>query len=178
MGTIKTATYDSPVGQMILGSCGDKLYICDWSFSKLRSTHDRRICRLLDVVYSEESSEVIKDAIAQLDQYFAGQRTEFSIPIRFAGTEFQCRVWSELLRIPYGETVAYAEVARRIDKPNAVRAVASAIATNPISIFVPCHRVVGSNSKLTGYAGGLEAKQHMLALEARVVRNVHPTNIK
>ena len=178
METIKTATYGSPVGQMILGSCGDKLCICDWSFGKLRSTHDRRICRLLDAVFAEESSEVIKDAMVQLDQYFAGQRTEFSIPIRFAGTEFQCSVWSELMRIPYGETISYAEVARRIDKPDAVRAVASAIATNPISIFVPCHRVVGSNSKLTGYAGGLEAKQHLLSLEAHVIRNMHPIYLK
>lgn len=169
MVTIKTATYDSPVGQMILGSCGDKLCMCDWTVGKLRSTHDRRICRLLNAVYAEECSGVIKDAIAQLNQYFAGRRTEFSIPIRFAGTEFQCRVWSELLRIPYGKTVTYAEVARRIDNPKAVRAVALSIATNPISIFVPCHRVIGSNSKLTGYAGGLEAKKHLLSLEARIV---------
>jgi len=108
-------------------------------------------------------------AVSQLEEYFSGQRREFTVPLEFAGTEFQCRVWSELKKIPYGETVSYAELARRIGNPAAVRAVAAAVGANPISIFVPCHRVVGSDGSLTGYAGGLDAKRLLLDLEHQPV---------
>ena len=101
----------------------------------------------------------------ELNEYFAGERRAFDLPIQFAGSDFQCRVWSELMKIPYGTTISYAELARRIGNSKAVRAVASANATNQISIFVPCHRVIGSNRKLTGYGGGLDAKQALLSLE-------------
>lgn len=168
MGTIKITRYQSPVGEMILGSYGDKLCICDWAVEKRRSTIDRRITRHLNAEYEEGVSEVIKNSIAQLDEYFAGKRKEFTIPVVFTGSPFQCCVWSELMKIPYGSTISYAELAQHINNPKAVRAVASANATNPISIFVPCHRVIGSNHKLTGYGGGLDAKQRLLALEARV----------
>lgn len=166
--TIKTARYISPVGEMILGSFGDRLCICDWAVERRRPTIDRRICRHLNAVYEEGISDIIRRAIIELDEYFAGERTEFTVPVIFTGSEFQCRVWDELMRIPYGATTSYGEVARRISNPGAVRAVASANATNPISIFVPCHRVIGSNHKLTGYGGGLDAKRHLLQLEARV----------
>lgn len=168
MGTIKLSHYQSPVGEMLVGSYQDKLCICDWALEKRRSTIDRRICRHLNAEYEEGSSPVIEQTIAQLDEYFAGTRREFTIPVVFTGSEFQCLVWRELMKIPYGATISYAELARRIGNPKAVRAVASANATNPISIFVPCHRVIGSNHKLTGYGGGLEAKQGLLALEKRV----------
>lgn len=167
MGTIKITRYQSPVGEMILGSYVNKLCICDWAVEKRRGTIDRRICRHLNAEYEEGSSDIINQTIAQLNEYFAGKRKEFSIPVVFTGSPFQCRVWAELMKIPYGATISYAELARRINNPKAVRAVASANATNPISIFVPCHRVIGSNHKLTGYGGGLEAKQGLLALEAR-----------
>lgn len=167
METIRITRYQSPVGEMMLGSWGDKLCICDWAVEKRRGTIDRRICRHLNAEYEEGTSEVVKGAIRQLDEYFAGERREFSIPVVFTGSPFQCSVWTELMKIPYGATISYAELARRINNPKAVRAVASANATNPISIFVPCHRVIGSNHKLTGYGGGLDAKQALLALEAR-----------
>lgn len=105
-------------------------------------------------------------AISELEEYFAGKRMEFTIPMLFTGTEFQHRVWTELMRIPYGITISYGELARRIGNPNAVRAVASANATNPLSILVPCHRVIGHDNRLTGYGGGLEIKQMLLTLEA------------
>ena len=104
-------------------------------------------------------------AVAQLDEYFAGQRSVFDVPLLFLGTDFQKRVWRELLDIPYGTTVSYVEMARRIGMPKAVRAVANANGANIISIFAPCHRVIGSNHSLTGYRGGLEAKRALLALE-------------
>ena len=166
--TIKITRYQSPVGEMIVGSFADKLCICDWSVEKRRSTIDRRIRRHLNAEYETGMSEIIQNAIRQLDEYFIGSRMEFTIPVVFTGSDFQCKVWSELMKIPYGTTISYAELAHRINNPKAVRAVASANATNPISIFVPCHRVIGSNHKLTGYGGGLPGKQKLHALEARI----------
>ncbi len=161
--------YHSPVGEMILASYGDKLCMCDWAVAKHRDTIDRRICHHLKSEYKEGYSQVIQNAIAQLDEYFAGKRRNFSIPLVFTGSSFQCSVWSELMKIPYGTTISYGELAKRIDNPKAVRAVASTNATNPISIFVPCHRVIGSDGKLTGYAGGLDAKRALLALESHII---------
>jgi len=157
--------WQSPVGGMVLGSIDDKVCICDWALEKRKAAIDCRICRILNAEYAESGSPVIEKMIVELNGYFAGRRREFDLPIQFSGSEFQCRVWSELMRIPYGTTISYAELARRIGNPKAVRAVASANAANPISIFVPCHRVIGSNGRLTGYGGGLDAKRALLALE-------------
>jgi methylated-DNA-[protein]-cysteine S-methyltransferase len=101
----------------------------------------------------------------QLEEYFAGQRRSFDLPVAPPGTEFQRRVWDELGRIGYGETISYAELAARIGRPTAIRAAGAANGANPISILIPCHRVVGSNGSLTGYSGGLEAKRLLLDLE-------------
>ena len=150
METIKITRYQSPVGEMLVGSYGDKLCICDWMVEKRRGTIDRRIQRHLNARYEEGTSDIIERAIGELEEYFAGHRKIFDIPVVFTGSEFQCTVWEELMKIPYGTTISYGELARRIHNPKAVRAVASANATNPISIFVPCHRVIGSNHKLTG----------------------------
>lgn len=166
MEKVTKTIYDSPLGDMIVGSFGGKLCICDWAETRQRSAIDRRICRVLDAVYEVGLSEVICQAIAQLDEYFRGSRKEFSIPLLFTGSEFQCKVWTELVNIPFGKTVSYKELAHRIGNPGAVRAVAAANATNPISIFVPCHRVIGSDRRLTGYGGGLDAKQWLLSHEA------------
>ncbi len=109
---------------------------------------------------------VIERAAAQLDEYFNGTRKSFDIPLKFIGTEFQQSVRRTLTEIPYGTTISYAELAQRVGNPKAVRAVAAANAINPVSIFVPCHRVIGSDSSLTGYGGGLAAKEFLLKLEA------------
>lgn len=140
--------------------------MCDWAVEKRRATIDCRICRCLGADFVAGDSEIIDMAAAQLDEYFAGKRRTFTVPLVFAGTDFQCRVWSELIKIPYGRTESYARLSWRIGNEKAVRAVAAANATNPISIFVPCHRVIGSNRRLTGYGGGLEAKRILLDLEA------------
>jgi methylated-DNA-[protein]-cysteine S-methyltransferase len=103
----------------------------------------------------------------QLEEYFAGRRTTFDLELAPRGTEFQLAVWNELLKIGYGETISYAELARRIGKPSAVRAVGAANGANPIPVIVPCHRVIGSNGTLTGYGGGIANKQWLLALEGR-----------
>ena len=113
----------------------------------------------------ERDDELLADARRQLTEYFAGERTAFDLPLRPAGAPFQRRVWEALQRIPYGETASYGELARELGHPTAARAVGAANGRNPIAIVVPCHRVIGSNGSLTGYAGGLECKRALLDLE-------------
>ena len=163
---IITGIYESPCGTLMLGSLADRLCLCDWHMGPEHNNRvDGRLCRMLDAELEEGSSPVIGSAITQLDEYFAGARREFDVPLLFTGTDFQQKVWNALLAIPYGQTVSYGDMARQIGRPGAVRAVANANGANAISIFVPCHRVIGSNGTLTGYAGGLEAKEFLLKLE-------------
>ncbi|MCH8529589.1 MAG: methylated-DNA--[protein]-cysteine S-methyltransferase [Saccharospirillum sp.] len=112
-------------------------------------------------------SDLTRSAKSQLEQYFTGQRHQFDLPLAPPGTDFQQRCWQALQDIPYGETRSYVDQAMAIAKPKAVRAVGSANGANPISIVIPCHRVIGKNGKLTGYAGGLDRKAWLLAMEAR-----------
>ena len=121
--------------------------------------------RILRAEFEEGTSEVIEQALLQLDEFFAGKRREFDVPLLFVGTDFQKTVWNELLKIPFGKTISYGEMAQRIGLPKAVRAVANANGANSMSIFAPCHRVIGSDRSLTGYGGGLAAKQMLLELE-------------
>jgi methylated-DNA-[protein]-cysteine S-methyltransferase len=107
----------------------------------------------------------VASAAVQIEQYFAGERTEFDLDVELAGTEFERRVWAEVRAIPYGSTATYAEIARRVGRPSACRAVGRANGRNPIAVIVPCHRVVGSDGSLTGYAGGIEMKRALLDLE-------------
>lgn len=162
---IKIKHYKSTCGVLTLGSFKDRLCLCDWQVEKHRDIINRRLQRMLNAEFEEGTSEVIEKAAGQLDEYFAGQRREFDIPLMFVGTDFQKTVWNELLKIPFGQTVSYGEMARRIGMPKAVRAVANANGANAISIFAPCHRVIGSDHSLTGYGGGLDAKQALLELE-------------
>lgn len=166
METIRITRYDSPAGEMLVGAYRDSICICDWAHSRRRAAIDRRIARYTGAGYADGRTDVTDRAISELEEYFAGKRRVFTIPLLFTGTEFQHRVWTGLMRIPYGITISYGELARRIGNPNAVRAVASANATNPLSILVPCHRVIGHDNRLTGDGGGLEIKQMLLTLEA------------
>lgn len=164
--TVKIQYYQSPCGELIFGSYGDKLCLCDWPNEERRKSIDERIQKGLQTGYTTGESDTIAKAVVQLDEYFDRKRTVFDIPLLFVGTDFQKMVWNELLNIPYGTTNSYAELSRRLDNPKAVRAVAAANGANAISIFVPCHRVIGSNHQLTGYAGGLQSKQRLLELES------------
>ena len=114
-----------------------------------------------------EETELIRETKRQLDEYFAGKRKDFDVPTRLNGTEFQKRVWLALRDIPYGKTASYKDIAAAVGCPKGYRAVGMANNRNPISIIYPCHRVVGSDGSLTGYAGGLGVKQELLALERR-----------
>lgn len=114
------------------------------------------------------SDQILDQAEAELKEYFAGERKEFAVPVRLTGTEFQKKVWAALAEIPYGETATYGEIAARIGKPKACRAVGTANHHNPVPIIVPCHRVIGAGGSLTGYGGGLEVKAYLLTLERHV----------
>lgn len=114
---------------------------------------------------NRENREVLETAVRQIEEYFEGKRTEFSVPVSPSGTEFQKKVWHALRQIPYGETRSYEEVAQMVENPRAHRAVGMANHKNPIPLLIPCHRVIGKNGKLTGYAGGLDKKTALLELE-------------
>lgn len=149
----------------MLGSLGDKLCLCDWIDRRNRTKIDNRLQRCLRALYEKKITDVQVEAIQQLDEYFRHERTTFDVPLLLAGSEFQQRVWQALMEIPYGETRSYAEVAMQLGHAKAVRALGGAIGANALSFFVPCHRVIGSNHSMTGYAGGLEAKKYLLDLE-------------
>lgn len=165
MNTIITRHYESPCGTLLLGAFEEKLCLCDWQVEKHRGHVDSRLKKILHAEFKEGTSEVIEKAAQQLDEFFAGQRQVFDVPLLFVGTDFQKKVWNDLLDIPYGTTISYGEMARRIGMPKAVRAVANANGANAISIFAPCHRVVGSDHSLTGYGGGINTKRALLELE-------------
>ena len=166
---IHTQVYHSPCGDLLLGSYGKKLCLCDWLTEKHHDAVKRRLQKALHEDFSEEPSDVTQRAYAQLDEYFAGERREFTLPLMFAGTEFQMKVWNALLSVPYGETRSYAWLAEKINNPKAVRAVGLANGSNSISIFAPCHRIIGANGTLTGYGGGLSAKHFLLHLESQTL---------
>ena len=148
----------SPVGALKLVASEDGLAAILWE------NDDPHRVRL-NIVAEDKGRAVLLETERQLQEYFDGRRKSFKLRLDFAGTQFQCRVWSALLEIPFGETRSYAEIARRIGSPKAVRAVGAANGRNPISIVAPCHRVIGANGKLTGFAGGLTTKAFLLGLE-------------
>lgn len=150
--------YPSPLGRMTLQADQQGL-LGAWF-----STHTTQPMHLGD--YSADCP-ILNKVIQQLDEYFTGQRTQFELPLAASGTPFQQSVWHALCKIPYGEVWSYQQLAEAMGNPKAVRAVGLANGKNPISIIVPCHRVIGKNGQLTGYAGGLERKAFLLELEQR-----------
>lgn len=152
-------TISSPVGALKLVASDAGLAAILWE------NDDPRRVRLA-AAEEDGNHPLLLETERQLAEYFAGTRRSFSLPLDFTGTDFQNRVWQALLAIPFGETRSYGEIARLLGKPRAVRAVGAANGRNPISIVAPCHRVIGADGKLTGFAGGLKAKAHLLALES------------
>ena len=157
--------YSSPCGGLVLGSFGDRLCLCDWEGGRPRKSTELRLKRLLKAEFKEGISDVMEIANKQLDEYFHRERRGFDIPLLFVGTDFQKKVWNELLNIPYGTSISYGEMSSRLGVPKAVRALANANGANALSVIVPCHRVIGSDGSLTGYGGGLERKRFLLDLE-------------
>ena len=147
----------TPIGDLLLAGERDSLSLVGFPEGAMRHDPDP------DWIYNEQPFEEVRK---QLTEYFAGERTEFDVPLSLHGTEFQLQVLEELKLIPYGETTSYGDIAKRIGRPKAVRAVGAANGRNPIPIIVPCHRVIGSSGHLTGFGGGLDAKTALLRLEA------------
>jgi methylated-DNA-[protein]-cysteine S-methyltransferase len=169
MASLYTQPYISPVGELILGVFDDELCLCDWRYRKTRSSIDKRIQKDLRATYLEQSHPLIDETIHQLEAYFRQERKVFDLPLRLVGSDFQKQIWQALMSVPYGQTSTYKQLASHIDNPDAVRAVANANGANALSIIVPCHRIVGSDGSLVGYAGGIKAKQWLLELEQGVL---------
>ena len=150
----------SPVGLLKLVATDQALVAVLWE-----NENPKRV-RLAELV-EDKKHPILLETQKQLNEYFAGQRTQFDLPLDFEGTEFQKKIWQALLTIPFGETRSYKQIAEQVGNVKAVRAVGAANGRNPISIIAPCHRVVGANGKLVGFAGGLENKEILLKLESR-----------
>jgi methylated-DNA-[protein]-cysteine S-methyltransferase len=168
---IKIQHYKSPIGELILGSFNDKLCLADWRYRKMRDRIDKRLKDGLKAEFIEETSPIIEKTIIQFTEYFTKERTKFDVDLLLVGTDFQKKVWKELIKIPYGKTNSYMDLSKKLNNIKAIRAVASANGANAISILVPCHRIIGSDGKLVGYAGGLPIKKKLLLLEGAVVEN-------
>ncbi len=148
---------NSPIGELLLAGDQDALTMIGFPKGSMRRAPEP------DWIFNEKP---FAEAMKQLDEYFDGQRRDFDLPLRLDGTEFQLLVLDELQKIPYGETTSYGDIAKRIGRPKASRAVGAANGRNPIPIVVPCHRVIGSHGDLTGFGGGLDTKEALLRLEA------------
>ena len=168
INTIKIQYVKTKVGELLLGSYDDKLCIADWRYRKMRDRIDNRIQKGLNAVYIQEPSDIVTQTIKQLNEYFDFKRKVFDIPLLLVGTDFQKKVWQGLIDTPFGTTSSYLELAKAIGNEKAVRAVATANGANAISILVPCHRIIGSNGDLVGYAGGLPAKKKLLDIESNL----------
>jgi len=158
---------DSPVRKLTLVATDDGLAAILWE-------NDRPSRVRLNIEAEDDRHPVLVETARQLGEYFAGERNTFALPLDLAGTAFQRKVWDALLTIPFGETRSYGQIAEQIGRPSAVRAVGAANGRNPVSIVVPCHRVIGSNGWLTGFAGGLDVKSRLLRLERADQRGPAP----
>lgn len=149
--------HTTPIGELLLAGDESALEVIGFPRGRMRRQPDK------DWIFNEKLFEAAR---AQIDEYFDGTRRDFDLPLRPVGTEFQLRVLDELRKIPYGETASYRDVAERIGRPKAVRAVGAANGRNPLPIVIPCHRVIGASGDLTGFGGGLDTKEALLRLEA------------
>jgi len=165
MNQINIQYYKTKIGELILGSFDNKLCILDFRYRRMRTTVDNRIKNGLKAEFVEQDDEVLQRTRKQLDEYFNGERKIFDIPLLMVGTDFQKSVWNALMKVAYGTTSSYLQLAKDINNEKAVRAVANANGANSLGIIIPCHRIIGSNGELVGYGGGLPIKKRLLKLE-------------
>lgn len=163
---ILTQNYESPLGTLILGDYNGKLCMCDWSDSRMHAVVENRLRRLLKAEFIKMPSDITQVASRQMDEYFSTGQRNFQLPMLLVGTPFQISVWNYLSELKGPTTVTYSGIARQIGRASSVRAVANAVGSNPLSIIIPCHLVIGSDGSLTGYAGGLDRKRRLLTLES------------
>jgi methylated-DNA-[protein]-cysteine S-methyltransferase len=167
MNQISIQYHKTDVGELILGSFRGKLCLLDFGYGEMRKTVDEKIKKGLNAEFVEQDDEVLAKTRKQVDEYLSGNRRVFDIPLLMVGTDFQKSVWSALSKVPYGATSTYSQIARDINNQRAVRAVGNAIGANPVSIIIPCHRIIGSDGELVGYGGGLSIKERLLKLEQK-----------
>ena len=167
MNKINIQYYKTKIGEMILGSFDGKLCLLDFRYRRMRTTVDNRIKKGLNAEFVEQGDEVLTKTKLQLEEYLAGDRKQFEIPLLTVGTNFQKSVWNALMKVPYGTTSTYLQLAKDINNPKAVRAVANANGANAIGLIIPCHRIIGTSGELVGYGGGLAVKKRLLKLEKR-----------
>jgi len=165
MRQINIQYYKTKVGELILGSFNGNLCMVDYRDREKRKAIDSRVTKGLGAEFREQDSAVLVKTRDQLNEYFIGSRRVFDIPLLMVGTDFQRQVWEALLKVTYGTTASYFQLAKDIGKEKAVRAVANANGANAIGIIIPCHRIIRSNGYLGGYAGGLLANKRLLKLE-------------
>lgn len=166
--------YSSPCGDLLLGEHGGRLCLCDWCGADEPVCVKRSVVQRLNAECRWERAELIDVAVSQLDEYFGlknddvtavSVREQFDVPLMLVGTPFQQRVWSALTEVPFGSTVSYGAFARSLGYERGFQAVAQAVGANPLSVILPCHRIVGGDGSLTGYSGGLDAKRWLLEWE-------------
>lgn len=165
MNQINIQYHKTKIGELILGSFNDHLCLLDFRYRKMRTTVDNRVKIGLEADFLERNDAIITKAKEQIDEYLTGNRKVFDIPLLMIGTDFQKNVWNALIKIPYGDTSTYLQLAKNINNAKAVRAVALANGANAIALAIPCHRIICSNGDLGGYGGGLTAKKRLLKIE-------------
>ena len=165
MNKINIQYYKTKYAEFILGSFENRLCLLDFRYRKMRTTVDNRLKKGLNAEFVEQDDEILIETRKQLDAYFDMERKVFDIPMITVGTDFQKSVWDALVKVPYGTTATYLQLAKNIGNEKAVRAVANANGANAIGIIIPCHRIIGTDGELTGYGGGLPLKKRLLELE-------------
>ncbi len=165
MAHINISYHKSKIGEFIIGTYEGKLCIMDFAYRKMRAKLNEKIKNILRAKFVERKDELIQETKKQVDEYLRGERKVFDLPLLLVGSEFQKQVWNALLQIPYGQKASYLDLAKSIDKPDAVRAVANANGANSLALIVPCHRIISSDGSLGGYGGGVSIKKRLLRLE-------------
>lgn len=164
---IKYTPVATPIGELVAAATDTHLVLLEYERRRMYEEQLQRVRTAFTCELERGESPVFEQLRAELDEYFRGERKDFTVPLSYPGTPFQTRVWDELRRIPCGETTSYARLAERIGNPGSIRAVGRANGDNRIAIIIPCHRVIGSNGQLVGYGGGLWRKKKLLELEGR-----------
>ncbi len=164
---IHIAYYKTKIGELIIGAYDGKICLLDYRYRRMRTTVDNRLKKALNCDFEEKEEAILEEAKRQIDEYLLGERKTFDLPLLLLGSDFQQEVWEELMKVPYGTTASYLDLAKKMGKPKAVRAVAGANGANAIALIVPCHRIIASDGSLGGYGGGLAVKKRLLKLEGK-----------
>ncbi len=165
---INIAYYKTKIGEFKIGSFDNKICLLDFRYRKMRQRVDNRILKGLNAEFVEDEDDIIISIKHEIDKYLRGELIRFSTPILTVGTEFQKMVWDELMKVEYGKTASYLDIAKRIGKREAVRAVANANGNNAIAIIIPCHRIIQTDGSIGGYSGGITIKKKLLQMEREI----------